>query len=262
MNHYTEVSTERQRKQRSFLLVLPLIILLFVTFLLWSMGWVGGNEAKAAPIRGLNMQLPDAKLNDNKSWNKLSFYEQADKDSLKYKEAIKNDPLFHGKDSLSNLRGRLYNSSSEYNPLPPGYTDENEYKVSQKLAELNATLNKPAVGDRPVMNHNTTSNVPSFQPAEVDRLEHLLQTANRSDSETDPETKQLNGMMDKILDIQHPERVEERMGQESQNNKRAVYPVVIKQSNNVTSILQKNDPGERSDNKHAIQPQNRPLFIL
>ena len=263
MNHYTEVSTERQRKQRKFFLVLPLIVLPFLTFLLWSMGWVGGNEAKAAQVKGLNMQLPDAKLKDNKSWNKLSFYEQADKDSAKYRDAVKNDPFFHRNvDSLVQASSPLDRSSSfSYNPLPPGNTDANEYKVAQKLAQLNAVIDNNNKANESLNDRNKSEPITSsFQTKDVDRLEQMLQRVNGPDSGTDPENEQLNGMMDKILDIQHPERVSERIRRESQKNKRAVYPVVLKQRNNVTSILQKNDQGGRSDNKHGIQPPKQATF--
>ena len=173
MKQYKEVSADKQKKKRKFLLVLPIIILPFLTFLFWSLGLVGATEVKASsPADRLNMQLPDAKLKDNKSWNKLSFYEQADKDSAKYKEAIKNDPFFHNeKDSLSHLSGKSNNSFSDYNPLPPNYEDVNEYKVNQKLAELNAVISKPTVDNKPLASNNAPQKVSGFQPQEVDRLE-------------------------------------------------------------------------------------------
>lgn len=96
MKQLLTILTDKQKKQRQFLLVIPLIVLPFFTFLLWSLGVIGAGEAKAsATTIGLNMHLPDAKLKENKSWNKLSFYEQAEKDSARYREAIKNDPFFH-----------------------------------------------------------------------------------------------------------------------------------------------------------------------
>lgn len=263
MKHFTEVSTEKQKKQRRFLLVLPIIILPFLTFLFWSVGLVGSSGAKASPATvGLNMQLPDAKLKENKDWNKLSFYEQADKDSAKYKDEVKNDPFFHNGDSLSQSLPLANDarSSSGYNPLPPGDTDPNEYKVAQKLGELNAVLSRPTGYDKPVVNENTTQRASSFESNEADRLEHMLQSVNQPDSGTDPETAQLNGMMDKILDIQHPERVGERLQQESEKNKRSVYPVVTKSSNDIASLLQNNNRAARIDNQKRLQPLKQNAF--
>src|SRR4051812_47885404 len=105
MKQFTQENTDKKRKQRNFLLVLPAIVLPFLTFLFWSLGLIGVSDVKASATNGLNMQLPNAKLKENKSWNKLSFYEQADRDSARYREAMKNDPYYRtdGKDSLSAL---------------------------------------------------------------------------------------------------------------------------------------------------------------
>src|SRR6478752_2433826 len=97
MKQFTQANTDKKRKQRNFLLVLPVIVLPFLTFLGWSLGLIGASDVKASAVKakGLNMQLPDAKLKEDKSWNKLSFYEQADRDSARYREAIKSDPNYH-----------------------------------------------------------------------------------------------------------------------------------------------------------------------
>ena len=261
MKQTTEALSDKQNKQRRFLLVLPIIILPFLTFLCWSLGLVGSNHAQAAPVRGLNMQVPDAKLKENKSWNKLSFYEQADRDSARYKDAVKNDPFFHrDNDSSSQTLSSVTNSSWGYNPLPPNYEDPNENKVTQKLAELNAALNKPTVDHKPVANNNNYQNESGFQPQEVDRLEHLLQSINQPDSGTDPETKQLNGMMDKILDIQHPEQVSKKIQQESEKTQKAVFPVVTKQSNSNISLLQNYNQAEKVENKRTVQLRKQNAF--
>ena len=187
------------------------------------------------------MQLPDAKPADNKSWNKLSFYEQADKDSARYKDAVKNDPFFQQrKDSSAGFAGRTA-SSLAYNPLPPGYEDANEYKVNQKLAQLNAVINKSNSDNSSLNNPNTgVQNTSAFQTKDVNRLEQMLQMINQPDTESDPETKQLNGMMDKILDIQHPERIADRIQLESEKNRKQVFQVVSGQKDNEPSLLEAN----------------------
>src|SRR5438309_12040795 len=123
MKQFTQEDTDKKIKQRNFLLVLPVIILPFLTFLLWSLGLVGANNVKASTggKSGLNMQLPDARLKENKSWNKLSFYEQADRDSVKYREALKNDPYYRtdGKDSVSTLPVNTYTPSAYSYSLMP-----------------------------------------------------------------------------------------------------------------------------------------------
>jgi hypothetical protein len=82
-------------KQKKFLLVLPLLVLPFTTFLFWSLGGGRGDELSAqskVSVAGLNVELPEAKLKNDNDLTKLSFYEQADRDSLKFKDLAKNDP--------------------------------------------------------------------------------------------------------------------------------------------------------------------------
>ncbi|TKK66333.1 conjugative transposon protein TraM [Ilyomonas limi] len=241
MKQLSTIGTDKQKKKRQFLLIMPLIVLPFLTFLFWSLGVIGADEAKAsATTSGLNMHLPDAKLKENKSWNKLSFYEQAEKDSAKYREAIKNDPFFHmGKDSVNTPPAYEYNSSSTYNPMPQSFEDPNEYKVNQKLAQLNAVLNNSNKEEKVDVHQGAVEQrVPGISSNDVKRLEQMLQVINQPDSEADPETQQLNGIMDKILAIQHPERITETAQQTSEKNKKSVFRVVSRDADNYLSLLQ------------------------
>ena len=71
-------------RKRKMLLVLPLLIIPFLTMVFWAMG---GGRLDASSIQrqstGLNLQLPNAQLKDDKGENKLSYYEEAEKDSAK-----------------------------------------------------------------------------------------------------------------------------------------------------------------------------------
>ena len=96
------VPTKTVRK-RKFLFVLPILVLPFVTFLLWSVGVLGEIPDKMEPITqgGFNINLPSALPGEDSAWDKLKFYEKADKDSAKLHSLMKNDPYL----SLSNLEG-------------------------------------------------------------------------------------------------------------------------------------------------------------
>ncbi len=234
--------TKEQTKKRGFLLLLPAFIIPFLTLLLWSVGILGSNAAIASTTGGLNAQLPDAKLKENKAWNKFSFYEQADKDSLKFQDELKSDPSFQAhRDSSAGV------GAFSYNPLPEGYQDPNEIRVNQKLAQLNAALNNNPNEIQYQKNDQTSHNqIAAIKAEDVNRLEQILQAVNQPDSEKDPETEQLNGMMDKILDIQHPDRVKAKLQQESITNKKAAYPVSVHSVESFVSLLgstkQKNTP--------------------
>jgi conjugative transposon TraM protein len=198
-------------RKRKALLILPLLVIPFLTLAFWAMGGGKGEAEKQTDNLGLNMQLPGAHLKDDKGENKLSFYEAAEKDSAMFREKIKNDPLFQT--SAPKDTALLYGNKT-FDVKPGNYKDPNEEKVYAKLAELNQQLNN---------NVSTTkenpgqSEVNSVKKEDVDRLEGLLQHINK-DSGNDPEMGQLNEMMEKILDIQHPERVKDTIKEKSPAN--------------------------------------------
>jgi len=200
-------------RKRKAMLILPLLVIPFLTLAFWAMGGGKGETEKQKDSSGLNMQLPSAHLKDDKDENKLSFYDAAEKDSARFREEIKNDPLFQipaPKDT-----GLLKYGNKTFDLKPDNYKDPNEAKVYAKLAELNQQLNNNNAN--PIKEGPFQSKVISVKKEDVDRLEGLMQDVNR-DSGDDPEMAQLNGMMEKILDIQHPERVKETIKEKSPAN--------------------------------------------
>lgn len=241
-------------RQRKFLLVLPLLILPFLTLLFWALGGGSVNEASAQQAQnGLNMQLPVANLKDDKPLDKLSYYEKAASDSQKLQQLIENDPYYRQQVNTdtsvlpsidTSLTGSKYSnivttrkgSTLNHNVT---YTDPNEAKVYQKLAQLDAALNKASTSTATTQeNMNTvkeTQNT-SVNSQDIDRLEQMMQGMNQKQGE-DPEMQQLNGMLEKILDIQHPERVREKIKQTSVANKGQVFAVAVNSESNAISLL-------------------------
>jgi conjugative transposon TraM protein len=81
----------------------------------------------------------------------------------------------------------------------------------------------------------------------------MLDNMNQNSTEEDPEMKQMNGMLEKFLDIQHPERVSEKIQKNSLINKRHVYPVTpIDEQNNFffPKKSNSNDDNTNNLNKH------------
>lgn len=236
-----------QPRQRKFLLMLPVLVFPFLTFMLWSVGVFTPSKTKAqtnTAQKGFNMHLPDAKLKDNKSWNKLNFYQQADADSAKVKEAMQQDPFF--KKGLYSLRN---DTSSPLNV----YHDPNIDKVNQQLARLNNVLNQP-----PIKEQVAKDTAPAIHEAlaneQVNKLENMVQSIHQQDTTTDPEMQQLNSMMDKILDIQHPERVQAAIKEQSQQQKQGVFPVVLGDKANVSLLQAKqaNDSASPMSRRNAF----------
>src|ERR1044072_6981145 len=90
------MKTQSQKflRQRKFMLVFPACVLPFIILIFWALGGgkVTASEGNAVSS-GLNITLPDAQLK-NENADKLSFYQQAEKESLKLQEALKNDPYY------------------------------------------------------------------------------------------------------------------------------------------------------------------------
>ncbi len=233
-----EKHSARYLRQRKMMLVLPLLTIPFITMAFWALGGGQVSESKKNEINntGLNLQLPDANLRNDKNADKLSFYKEADANSLKQQEVLSNDPYY--KDSMGQKQNTLLSSTeSLYNPLPPNTnlnyspyntsTEANEQKIYRKIDELNRQINQPDITSA---SYNNTSrpievseNNSQFSK-EVDRLKNMMQQMNDK-QEVDPEMQQLNGTLDKILDIQNPGRVKDQLKEKSLLQKQVVFAV-------------------------------------
>jgi conjugative transposon TraM protein len=249
-------------RQRKMMLVLPVLIIPFVTMGFWALGGGQGQTKKnhADNSKGLNLQLPDANLKDDKNADKLSFYNEADADSLKRDELLRNDPYY--KDSINSISntilsdtGNLQSTALLYSGLnqsPYNKTaDANEQRIYQKINEINRQINQPDNSTQTNGNPNqpATNNDNSEQFSnEVDRLQDMMQQMNGS-PEADPEMQQLNGTLEKILDIQHPDRVKEKLKEKSLKNKEQVFIVTKQFVKNNISLLDTGKSKRNAENK-------------
>jgi hypothetical protein len=258
--------TQKFLRQRKFLMVLPLLVLPFLTLMFWVLGGGKVNNADAQQAQnGLNMQLPGANLKDDKPLDKLSYYEKAASDSLKLQQLMENDPYYqqrkdtdtsilprmdtslmnikYGKNNMVNRRSSTISHSSTNSDL-------NETKVYQKLAQLDAALNKassPGVNAEDNISTVKPTQNTSVNSSDINRLEQMMQGMNQKGGD-DPEMQQLNGMLEKILDIQHPERVREKIKQTSEVKKGQVFAVAVNNESNSISLLD-NKGGKNSKDK-------------
>lgn len=195
-------------RRRKFLFILPFLVVPFLTMAFWSLGGGSGEfSGSAADSTGFNSELPQAKLDASQAENKLSYYDQAMKDST---GAIRNNLGFEA-DTLSTGSIRAI--------APP---DENETLIARKLEQINREINRP---EEPRFNQSSgTSRTDTAMTGDVDRLEALMNSMNGSNG-NDPEMQQLNALMEKILDIQHPDRAREKIKEQSLKNKAHAYPV-------------------------------------
>jgi conjugative transposon TraM protein len=233
------INSAKFLRKRKMMLILPLLVLPFITMAFWALGGGKGNTDKNAitATTGLNTKLPESSLKDDKNVDKLSYYDKADTDSLKRKELLRSDPYY--RDSIETKSGAnigqayYFNNGSAANGAmktsPYDKTaDASEEKIYRKIAELNHQINQPEVHERSNKNSNaesSTNTEPTEQfSKEVDRLEDMMQQMS-GNKEADPEMQQLNGTLEKILDIQHPERIKEKIARQSTESKETVFPV-------------------------------------
>lgn len=179
-------------KRRKFLMVLPLLVLPFLTMAFAALG--GGSKAPVAEVqvsKGLNTVLPDAQLKGKNDQDKMSLYDQAQKDSANQAGA-----------ELLASHASIFMPGDVRN----GKVDAAELAINDRLAQINAQVNAPAVpvrsggGSKPA-----SGNDPSLS-ADVIRLEKLMQNMKEPAGE-DPEMQQLGSLMDKILAAQNPDLV-------------------------------------------------------
>jgi conjugative transposon TraM protein len=223
-------------RKRKMMLVLPALVFPFITMAFWAMG---GGKAKdkqdnAAAKTGLNLQLPDAKLKDDRNEDKLTFYEQADADSLKRLESLSNDPGYRDSLLISKKAGMLapgslYQTTNGLNNSPYKKTaSDNEQKIYQKIEELNRQINLSPTAQSPDGAAPVTKQDNQQLSGEVDRLQNMMQGLQHKDG-NDPEMQELNGTLEKILDIQHPGRVKEKLSaqvkEQSKKDKESVFVV-------------------------------------
>lgn len=234
------MENQNSRKVKA-LLFLPLLIVPFLTVAFWALGGGKGAIKEQRIDEGLNLQLPSAHMKDVAGETKLTFYESADKDSAKMREEMKNDPLFQQsfyQDTVIDSESFNYEPESRKSM---GYSDPIEKKVYQKLHDLNVQLHSDNLEKSNEASPQSEDG--SYDQGGIERLENLMKNMN-TDSEKDPELTQLNSMIEKILDIQHPDRVKERIHRdESQKSFLRIVKVSAGASVSLLDTVQEDNNG-------------------
>jgi conjugative transposon TraM protein len=192
-------------KKRKALLFLPLLLLPFITLAFWALG--GGKAATGStPVHRLNLELPKAQLKDDKAGTKLSAYEAADRDSLALEKQAQGDRLAFPADSFLHELAHPSGLNAERVQAHEPTVAESEQKVYAKLSELKSRMNSsgPRLDDR---RYSGPKNRPPYSPEAVAAFDRASDAAEAQSLGVDPELRQLNQVMDKVLAVQHPERV-------------------------------------------------------
>lgn len=216
------------QRQRKFQLMLPLLILPFLTGFFWALGGGKGDRESSQRLEaanGLNMNLPSPHFDKSgKALDKLGFYQKAALDSARKGQQVKSLPYLPTQQAggvpqgLTPPAGSFSAAAGNklYAARPAtGYTDPNVEKVNEKLNQLKKIINEPQ-SSVPIMPAGT-GGVPGdpypqlvlHSSADMNRLEKLIESLKQSGDSAghDPQMEKLDGMLDKIITIQHPEMV-------------------------------------------------------
>lgn len=187
----------------------------------------------------LNTQLPPPDL-PVKQKNKLETYMEAAQDSARKQAEWKRDP---NSKQFNDPAPLTVNRSSKNTPEKHSRTsatsvreqdgmDSNERKVNERLQKLYEALNqskKVAKTDTPPSLSPICQAGPITLPStETERLEKLLLEARRPDTVGDPNMDRIEKMLDKVLDIQHPERLTVPAQGDQSATLQTVYPVTTR----------------------------------
>ncbi|MEO6520545.1 MAG: conjugative transposon protein TraM [Mucilaginibacter sp.] len=213
--------TPNQRvDKRKILLFLPLLLLPFLALAFYALGGGKGLKPGGASVStGINTNLPDAAFKKAGPTDKMAIYNETYRDSDR-----------SGGQAIADVAEHL------------GFDPENDpqtKQINEKLAAINKQIAKPSP---PVTSNYVPVQQPSGSPdgstaRDVARLEAMMKNMQQQNNGEDPEMKQLNGMMDKILQIQNPELVKQALQKETKitpENLFQAIPAVISRNQKVT----------------------------
>ncbi|MFX1707252.1 conjugative transposon protein TraM [Chitinophaga sp. CC14] len=237
------LETTPDEKRRKFLLVLPLLTLPFILLIVWALTGDPKDAAATNPVGSkVNMALPDASFDQDKPQDKMSFYAQAAVDSNRRSEQTKNDPYLSSAPTISH-------GSSNFNPYGPqginpaiygnqGYSDPNEAQLYRKLSELNTALNQPAAPAANPYGYTPAGNGTSaVSKSDLNRLENMMNMMQQGAPAGDPEMQQINSMLEKIVDIQHPELAKDKLKNAGDRSRGKIYAVTTRADENVVTVM-------------------------
>lgn len=248
-----QLTRQNIKKIKKLLIVVPLFFAVFagVFYLAITAGNAGKQkkENQDSSKTAFNQKLPAANLSE-KGKNKLEIYMQAQQDSARRKEEIEKDPyerrFFNpGPPDQQPIAG----NNAATRPYPLGdqepsaaYMDANERKAKDKLRKLYAAFNENTDF---IKNKNEDQQAPlsslSSQTGNVSaqQLETLLAGTQTGDS-SDAQMKQIETVLNKLLEVQHPELVRERLQQKMAASKNHILPVSIQPGSTDSFLVKEN----------------------
>lgn len=176
------------RDKRKILLFLPILILPFCALGFYALGGGKGHQSETSKNLGIRSTLPAASFGKEQTMDKMTVYQQQKPDSVEF-------------------AGSHLQQVADQLGFRPAKEEGQARDIDLKLQQLNAQINAPAELKTVSSLKERSITVPGMT-SDVDRLEKLMSSMQGSEEE-DQEIKQLSGLLEKVIDIQHPERVRE-----------------------------------------------------
>jgi len=189
--------SEQFLRERRMMLFLPLLTIPFLFLAFWALG--GGNPNVLDDdhqTKGLNLTLPGATLPEGENLDKMALYEKEEQKHRSLSQQEGQLPLFESGLPLK-----------EKTPIPKDL-DLAEQEIASQLETIQQLVNVPAPAAAKKVTEPVMEKTGIHE--DVQQLEEMMQQMNRPMGE-DPEMQQIASMLDKLLDVQHPERVQQRL---------------------------------------------------
>jgi hypothetical protein len=176
-------------KQRKFLMVLPLLVIPFLTMAFWALGGSKNAQLQTNNHPGLDASLPEAQFKKQTADNKMAVYQTASHDSTQngVSPAFLKAMGLHHPDSAK---------MAALTTKPEA--DQSAERIQAKLAAINKQINQPTT--------STTTYDPDAEASEqkIKQLHQMMRSAKSNRSQEDPEMAQLSKMLTQIQAIQNP----------------------------------------------------------
>ena len=243
-----EPLTKQHQPQRNRLLVIPLLILPFITLAFWVLGGGKTPEAEKAPKgNGLNTSLPAAALLE-KQPDKMRLYQLKRQDSQRAEVEREAASYHKATDTALGWATAVatgFPSGLQQGPEP--VADQGSLQaVEAQLAALEQTLQRPPTIDTPQF---------SMEPPDREAVSNSLYgTATETLSSTsqalqhhydtpvtpetpDPELQKLDDMLNKLLQLQQPESIQDPLQAHSAKDKGRVFAVSTDPRDHIATVM-------------------------
>lgn len=219
---------EKKRKLRRFLIALPFLTLPFILLAFWALNEGFMKNSATETQEGLNTHLPEPAL-EEQALDKMGLYQKADRDSIRKREDLRSDPYVDMEEAFDQSNANaLLTKPTGLQELNEKTSVDVEKEVEEKLSRLEAIIGQTDSVETPLYQKQVAENkgTDTELGQDIQQLEAMMQQMSEPMAE-DPEMEQIEGMLEKILDVQHPGRVRQRLMEQYNKERGSVFSVEL-----------------------------------